>query len=549
MSEIINAPHFPESTPESRSWAHRENLNDNEHAKLEKDGLAILEEIDRLAGLPFEEIDRFDVERLKWAGIYAQVPKDGHFLIRIKLPSGKLTADEARVIAGISRDYGEHTIQITIRQCIQIHNILLKDVQDIFARLNEVGLTSVEGCGDVPRNILGNPLMGIDREEALDTEPIVDALVQELVGNPAYSNLPRKFKISVSANPGDCGFAGINDLAFVPAILRRAGEHEYGFHVLVGGGLSAQPMMAHKLSFFVHDDEVVDVARAVAILFREYGYREKRNHARLKFLVDDWGVERFEKEIENITGPLTHGGREFSRRWNRGAFHGVHKQRQEGLSYVGFNIPAGSMTSEDLLEFARLAEAYGDGNLRTTNSQNILLIDIPDENIGALKKEKHLEKFSIRPGYIDGYAASCTGNQYCNWAPVETKHRLQDLVDEMQTKFGAELHVPLRVNLTGCIHSCAHPQIADIGIMGGLFKEGDRKVPVFTFQVGGSLGKEAKFSDRLLGRVRAEDLAPAVGNMIQYYIDNRASDREVFYQFERRVGKEPFQVILDQYKL
>lgn len=532
----------------SRSWAGRDDLNKNEYWKLEKDGLEILSDIDRLAPLPFDQIDPSDVEKLKWAGIYAQVPKDGHFLIRVKLPSGRLSAEQARVIADISRDYGEHTIQITIRQCIQIHNITLKDVKDIFQRLDAAGLTSVEGCGDVPRNILGNPLMGIDPEELVDTEPLVDAMVAEFVGNPEYSNLPRKFKISVSANPRDCGFAGINDLAFVPARLNKADDHSVGFHVYVGGGLSAAPRLAHKLSFFVHEGEVLPVAKAVAKIFREDGYRQKRNHARLKFLVDDWGVKKFEDEVEKLTGPLTRGGREAVRKWNRGVYHGIHTQKQAGLYYVGVNVPAGAMTSEDLAEFARIAEVYGDGSLRTTNSQNLIIVNVPKEKTKELRGEELFQRFSLRPGYIDGYAASCTGNQYCNWAPVETKHRLQDLIEEMEDRYGKDLKTPLRINLTGCVHSCAHPQIADIGIMGGLVKVDGKKQPVFTFRLGGSLGGEAQFADRLNGKVHAKDLSKVVSDMIQYYVDHRDNERQVFYQFERAVGIQPFQDILDQYK-
>ena len=234
--------------------------NRNEQWKHEKDGLEILKELPALAEKDFKEIDPGDVERLKWAGIYAQRPRDGHFLVRVKLPSGQLTAAQAKVLVDLAAAYGKGEIQITIRQAVQIHNITLRDAVDILPRLKAAGLSSVEACGDVPRTILGNPLAGVDAEELLDTRPLVEEVFRFFLGNRDFSNLPRKFKISISANPHDAGFARINDLAFVPA--RREGEA--GFVAYVGGGLSAEPHLAVRLPFFIRPAEVKAVAEAVA---------------------------------------------------------------------------------------------------------------------------------------------------------------------------------------------------------------------------------------------------------------------------------------------
>ncbi len=529
-----------------QSWRNRENLNKNEIAKLEKDGLEILKELDALAQQEFSEIDPMDIERLKWAGIYTQRPKNGRFLVRVKLPSGRLTAEQARVIAGISADYGEDSIQITIRQCIQVHNITLKDIPDIVRRLDSVGLTSVEGCGDVPRNILGNPLAGVDPEELFDTMPIVQEIADALVGNPEFSNLPRKYKISVSANPGDCGFAQINDLAFVPAVLRKRGETVNGFHVYVAGGLSLEPKLAKKLPFFLRPEQAVDVARAVGILFREYGYREKRNHCRMKYLMEDWGVEQFAEKLEEVLGYRPErGGRTYARKWNRGVFHGVHPQKQEGLYYLGMLIPSGSMKASDLAEIADLADRYGDGQLRTTNSQNLLILNIPEEEKSAVQKESLFRRYVLRPDVFTGYCASCTGNQYCSFAPIETKQRLAGIVEEMARRY-PELKQPLRINLTGCGHACAHPMIADIGLTGGRGKENDQQVDMFTFHIGGALGRETAFGTKLSGRVSETHIVDAVSDMVGYYLRHR-DPKEIFYQFVRRTGTEAFQEIIHRY--
>lgn len=528
-----------------RSWADRENLNKNELAKLEKDGLEILNELDRLSQTPYEEIDPSDIERMKWAGIYTQRPKNGRFLVRVKLASGELTADQANVIAEISRDFGAHSIQITIRQCIQIHNLTLPDIPEIFARLKQAGLTTVEGCGDVPRNILGNPLMGIDPEERVDTQPIVHETARRLVGNPAYSNLPRKYKISISSNPHDCGFARINDAAFVPAEKEIDGEMVQGFHLYVGGGLSANPKLAKKTKFFLLPDQVAPAAEAVAVIFREYGYREQRNHCRLKFLVEDWGIRKIEDAIEQITGPLARGGRAVSGSWNRGCFFGVHPQKQNGLYYAGVHIPSGAMQAEDLAEFARLARTYGSGRMRTTNSQNLILIDLSEQNIAQLKREPILQKFPLRPKAFSGYSSSCTGNQYCSFAPIETKKRLQTIVDQLDQRFPG-LRMPIRVNLTGCAHSCAHPQLADFGLTGGRRKVDGKPTDVFRMTVGGALGPGGALGTTLDGWLPADSAADAIGDMVQFYLDHK-NKGERFFHFAHRQGIDVFQDILNRY--
>ncbi len=461
---------------EERSWKNREKLNANELAKLEKDGLTIMQELPEYAKKDISELDKFTIERFKWSGIYAQRPKTaGYFLTRIKCPSGKISAKQALKVAEISKKWGESSIQITVRQCIQIHNIELKNLPEVIKEINEAGLTTIQGCGDVPRNVLGNPLMGIDPDEILDTAPLIDAVNKEMVGNYLYSNLPRKFKISISANPHDSAFAAINDIAFTPAILdKEDGTSVKGFHVWIGGGLSRDPMLAQKLPFFIKPEEVLEVTKATAVIFREYGYRENRMHCRLKFLVADWGNEKLEEELQKITGPLEKGGRDVVAPWNLGVFHGVHPQKQEGLSYVGVHLPLGVTVAEKLKAIAELAIKYGSGEpqIRTTNSQNILIINIPNEKTADLVKEPNDNGISTNPHNISGYAKSCTGITYCNFATTDTKHNLARILSELEKAF-PDFPVPLRIYLTGCTNSCAQIQIADIGLQGAKGKEGN----------------------------------------------------------------------------
>lgn len=528
-----------------QTWKDRTDLSKNEYWKLEKDGLEILKELDRLAATPFSEIDASDIERLKWAGIYCQRPKNGKFLIRVKLPSGKLSAAQGNAIADIAEKYGKNELQITIRQSIQIHNLTLDEIPEIFQALDRVGLTTIEGCGDVPRNILGNPLMGVDPEELFDTEPIVEEAVRHFVGNPDYSNLPRKYKLSFSANPHDAGYAGINDLAFIPAVYGP--ENTPGFHIRIGGGLSSEPKLSRPLRLFVPPERAVDVAAAVASIFRDKGYRARRNHCRLKYLIEDIGERETERLIEEITGPLPHGGRTVVKTWNRGNFYGIHKQKQPGLYYAGLSITGGVLPASDFRKIIELSAKYGNGQLRTTNTHHLIILNIPEDQLRDFRKEKILSQYPLHPKAFSGYQASCTGNAYCNFAPIETKHALNKITAELDERF-PDLRMPIRINLTGCPHSCAHPQIADIGFTGGKMKSADgTMIDAYTVAIGGHLGAAPCFGTVLSQRIPAARAVDLAADFVTCYLKGRKRG-ERFYEFVERTGTDSFQEILNSYQ-
>ncbi|WP_416333983.1 nitrite/sulfite reductase, partial [Anaerospora hongkongensis] len=321
-------------------------LNNVEKIKLEKDGLDVIHDIERYAELGFAAIDPADFDRLKWYGLYVQRPKsEGLFMLRVKLPGGGLTAGQARAVAAIAKDYTQDRLAITTRQSLQFHGLKVEFLPDIFKRLNEVGLSVVEAAGDCPRNIVSTPLAGIDKDEVLDPRPLITELNQFFEGNREFSNLPRKFKIAITGSVDNSIFAQINDLAFVPAVKEIEGQSVLGFHVLAGGGLSAKPALAIKLDVFVRPEQVLPVASATAALFRDYGYRESRHHARLKYLIQDWGKEKFTAELLALTGPLHTPGEEPAAKSAEGLFYGIHQQKQPGLNYAGLAIPAGQLTA------------------------------------------------------------------------------------------------------------------------------------------------------------------------------------------------------------
>jgi ferredoxin-nitrite reductase len=524
-------------------WAeNKEKLNKMELAKLEKDGLDVIEDIYEYAKTGFDSIRPDDMDRFKWAGVYQQKPKDGHFMMRVRIPSGHLSSEQARALAAIARDYGKDLVDITTRQAIQFHWLRVEQLPDIFERLAAVDLSSFEACGDCPRTFVGNPLAGIDPYELIDTTPLVKELTDTFLLNRDFSNLPRKYKISISANIYNAGHAEINDLAFTPATKVINGEEVIGFHVWVGGGLSARPYLAQQLDAFVRPEEVVKVAVGVTTIFRDYGYREKRNHARLKFLVADWGAEKFLAKLKELIGELETRGEDKTVGWNAGYFTGVHKQRQQGLSYVGLSVPVGRMSADELNELARLADEYGNGSLRTCNSQNIVIANVPDEKVEALLKEKVLERLTPYPKHFTAFAVSCTGNEFCNLALVETKERMRELATYLDEHL--ELDEPIRMHMVGCPNSCGQRQIADIGFQGALVKTAEGMKDAFDIFLGGTLGPNAKFNEKLKGRVLGDQLHRAVLPLLAYYKEEK-QEGESFFDFVGRVGTEPFQERLD----
>ncbi len=524
-------------------WADDPSLNKMEFTKLEKDGLDVIETIvNTYSKEGFQSIESSDMDRFKWAGVYQQRPKDGHFMMRVRIPGGILSSEQARVLARIAQDYGRDLVDVTTRQAVQFHWLTVETLADIFDRLASVGLSSFEACGDCPRQIMGNPLAGIDPHEVIDTRPLVSELEKFFLLNREFSNLPRKYKMSISANIHNAAHAQINDLAFTPAKKTIAGEEIIGFHVWVGGGLSAKPHLAKQLDIFVRPEEVVKVAEGVTTLFRDFGYRQKRTHARLKFLVADWGAEKFKDELIQLVGELEAGGEDLLKGWNGGYFYGIHEQRQEGLYYAGLSVPVGRMNAEELIELARLADEYGDGTIGTCNTQNVLIRNIAKDKVEAFREETLIvNRFKLTPSTFVGYAVSCTGTEYCNLAIVETKERMRSLAQYLDDT--VVLDTPLRIHMIGCPNSCGQRQIADIGLQGALVKTPSGMVEAFDIHVGGTL-EEAQFNRKLNARITVDRLGPFLAQLITLYKEER-QEGEQYWRYVERVGLTHIQEQVD----
>lgn len=521
-------------------WKDNPKLNETEKKKLVKDGLKIYEDIPFYAENGFDSIPKDQWDLFKWAGCYLQKPKeDGYFMMRVNVPSGILTNEQLVTLAEIARDYGRDVYDITTRQAIQFHWLRIEQIPDIFSRLTRVGLSSAGACGDITRNIVGNPLAGIDPNELFDTSQIVKEVYEFFQFNEDFSNLPRKYKMSISTNKNNASNAEINCISFVPAIKEIDGVETPGFHVKVGGGLSSSPHFAQVLDLFVLPSQVKDVAIAVTTIFRDYGYREKRHHSRLKFLVADWGVEKFKSVIEEYTGELLSKGTGFDSSWNAGYFYGVHPQKQAGLHYVGLNIPVGRLHSEEVFELARIVKQYGNGEIRNCNSQNLILPNIPTENIEALLNEPLLKKFTPIPPKFIGYSVACTGNEYCNLAIVETKNIMKETANYLDEKL--TLDVPVRIHMVGCPNSCGQRQIADIGLQGVKFRNDKKEmVEAFEVYVGGTLENGGKLNDKLKGKIPSNELHLVLERFLAHFEQNKYPS-EPYLDYVTRIGIEELQ--------
>ncbi|MBO9128342.1 nitrite/sulfite reductase [Bacillus sp. 165] len=528
-----------------KKWGNNPKLNATEQKKLEKDGLEIYKDIPYYAEYGFDSIPKEEWDSFKWAGLYLQRPKeDGYFMMRVNIPSGILTNEQADTLAQIGRDYGRDVVDITTRQAIQFHWLRIEQIPAIFKRLERVGLSSAGACGDITRNIVGNPLAGIDPHELFDTTSIVKDVYEFFQYNEDFSNLPRKYKMAISSNVYNASNAEINCVSFTPASKEINGENVLGFHVKVGGGLSSRPFLAQTLDVFVRPDQVKTVAIAITTIFRDYGYREKRHLARLKFLIADWGVERFKEKLLEYTGPLLSNGKDETKGWNAGYFYGVHPQKQKGLHYVGFNVPVGRLNAAQLFEIARIARQYGNGDIRTCNSQNFILPNVPTEKVEELLEEPLFKPISSNPRSFIGYSVSCTGIEYCNLALVETKERLRKIAEYLDAQLSID--VPVRLHMVGCPNSCGQRQIADIGLQGVKMKTKDKgMVEAFELYVGGTLLGGGEFNHKLKGKIDGKDL-PAVLLQLLTHFKKEKQSGESFYSFVGRKGLSSIQEKLDE---
>jgi sulfite reductase (ferredoxin) len=521
-------------------WAlgYREPLNANEQAKKDDNPLNVRARIENIyAKGGFESIDKGDLRgRFRWWGLYTQrkpgydgtwtgddntdMLEDEFFMLRVRCDGGALSAAGLRTLGEISTEFGRDTADISDRQNIQYHWIRVEDMPEIWQRLDAVGLQTTEACGDCPRVVLGSPLAGESLDEVIDGTPAIDEITKRYIGKPEYSNLPRKFKTAISGLQDVVH--EINDVAFVGV---EHPEHGPGFDLWVGGGLSTNPMLAQRVGAWIPLDEVPDVWEGVVSVFRDYGYRRLRAKARLKFLIKDWGVEKFREvlETEYLKRPLIDGPAPTPA--PRPIDHVGVQKLKNGLNAVGVAPIAGRVSGTILSKVADLAEAAGSDRIRFTPYQKLVILDVPDDQLDTLRDGLDALGLPSKPSHWRRNLMACTGIEYCKLSFAETRSRSQLLAPELEKRLedlNAQLDVPVTININGCPNSCARIQVADIGFKGQMVDDGDGPVEGFQVHLGGSLGLDSAFGRKLRQhKVTSAELGDYIERVVRNFVKQR----------------------------
>ena len=556
MTETVSNTPKPVKRPRGEGqWAlgYREPLNANEQAKKDDNPLNVRQRIESIyAPNGFESIDKGDLRgRFRWWGLYTQrkpgydgtwtgdentdMLEDEYFMLRVRSDAGDLSLAALRTLGGISTEFARDTADISDRQNVQYHWIDVRNMPEIWRRLDEVGLQTTEACGDCPRVVLGSPLAGQHPDEVIDGTPAVNEIVKRYIGKPEYSNLPRKFKTAISGLQDVVH--EINDVAFIGVVHP---EHGPGFDLWVGGGLSTNPMLAKRVGVWVPLDEVPDVWEAVVSTFRDYGYRRLRAKARLKFLIKDWGVEKFREvlETEYLKRPLIDGPAPTP--VTRPIDHVGVTKLKNGLNAVGVSPIAGRVTGTILTKVADLAEAAGSDRVRFTPYQKLIILNVPDDKLEELRSGLDALGLPSSPSHWRRNLMACTGIEFCKLSFAETRSRSQVLVPELEKRLedlNAQLDVPVTININGCPNSCARIQIADIGFKGQMVDEGNGPEEGFQVHLGGSLGLDSTFGRKLRQhKVLATELGDYIERVVRNFVKQREPD-ERFAQWAVRADE------------
>jgi sulfite reductase (ferredoxin) len=524
-------------------WAlgDREPLNPNEEFKQAGPPLEVRERIETVYSKEgFDSIEKNDLRgRMRWWGLYTQREQgyDGswtgdenmdklearYFMLRVRCDGGALSAAALRTLGQISTEFARDTADISDRENVQYHWIEVEKVPEIWRRLDAVGLQTAEACGDCPRVILGSPLAGESLDEVLDPTWAIDEIVRRYIGKPEYADLPRKFKTAISGlqdvvhEVNDVSFIGVNHP-----------EHGPGLDLWVGGGLSTNPMLGQRVGAWVPLDEVPEVWAAVVSIFRDYGYRRLRAKARLKFLIKDWGVEKFREvlETEYLKRPLIDGPAP------EPVAHPIDhvgvQRLKNGLNAVGVAPIAGRVSGTILSAVADLAEQAGSDRIRFTPYQKLVILDIADDKLDDVIAGLEALGLQSRPSHWRRNLMACTGIEFCKLSFAETRVRAQSLVPELERRLediNSRLDVPITVNINGCPNSCARIQIADIGFKGQMVDDGDgNSVEGFQVHLGGSLGLDSGFGRKLRQhKVTSDELGDYIDRVVRNFVKHRTA--------------------------
>jgi sulfite reductase (ferredoxin) len=490
----------------------------------------------------------------KWWGIYTQGDGVGavggtggegkateYFMMRVGLANGLVSSEQLRAIANLAERHARGVADITVRQNIQLHWLTIESIPEVIEALGAVGLSPKGACGDVVRNVTGCPLAGVAADEICDASALALETANLLRANPEFYNLPRKFKISITGCPVWCTYPEINDVGLTAVERHRDGKREVGFSLRVGGGLAADPHLAVRLDAFVRPEQVLAVVRAIVEIFRDADVlRENRKRARLKFLFSKfgWTPEGFLMELNRRLGYQLDPAVEEIPPADIFRDHvGIHAQKQPGLFYVGAAVAGGRITPGQMRAAASLAARYGSGELRTTNTQNLLIVNVPRAHVAALVLGLGGAGLRVDASPFWRGAVACTGTEFCKLAITETKGFTRWLVEELEERVPG-FDQQLKLNVTGCPNSCGQHWISDIGLEGKKIKRGGAMVDAYYFCLGGAVGEFANIARPVGYRCAAAEVPAAIERLLHAYISYRYNGENLRAYFSRHSDEE-----------
>lgn len=488
-------------------------MNKIEALKVEKDGLDILNDIPAFSKDGWESIPADDRDRLKWAGIFFRRQTPGRFMMRIRISNGISNSAQFRAIAGISDDYGKGFADLTTRQQIQLREFSIEQVPDIWRRLDAVGLISLQTGMDNIRTVVGCPAAGLTPHELLDASPIARQFTDMFVGNREYTNLPRKFNVTITGCLENCTHVSTQDIAMTPAVKTIEGQEFAGFNVAVGGKMGSGGYTPNTpLDLFVTPEEAAEICNHIVLIFRDHGSREARNKVRLAFLIAAWGAEQFRAEIEARAGRSLLRAGEDAATDSHTSHIGMFPQQQTGLNYVGLCVPVGRITTAQLRGVADLADEYGDGEIRITPEQNLIIPNVPDERLEALTAEPLLETLSYQPSDITRGTVSCTGIDYCHFSLIETKERAMETARALEKRLPNI--GPVSIYWSGCANGCANHALADIGLVGKRIRVDGEILEAVDIYRGGAALRDGKPPTPVMNNVACSELPKVLEEML-----------------------------------
>jgi ferredoxin-nitrite reductase len=487
-----------------------------------------------------------DVFLYKFHGLFHVAPAQNAFMCRLRNPNGMLDAAKLRAVAAIAEEFGAGYAHVTTRSNLQIREIEPQHALSVLQRLTEAGITSRGAGADNIRNITANPTAGIDPQELYDTRPLGLALHHAILNHRELYGLPRKFNIAFDGGGSVASLEDTNDIGFTAVRVAEGRGVPAGIYFRVAvGGITGHGDFASDLGVVITPEQCLPVAVAIVRVFIDEGDRTDRKKARLKYVLERMGLERFFAEVEKrLPAPLPRLARsecEPRPPVKRGAHVGFHAQKQRGKLYCGVALPVGKMTSNQMRVIAHIAEAYGSGSIRLTAWQNLIVADIDERRRGAVKAALADIGLASEVSQVRAGTVACTGNTGCKFSASDTKRHALAIVDHMDKSLA--LDQPVNIHLTGCPHSCAQHYIGDIGLLGTKIALGeDREVEGYHVFVGGGFGERRELAREMLRDVPADELPATVERLLRAYVAGRAP-QETFQEFAKRHSVEALRAL------